>query len=111
MVMSASSATSVPPAVAEPPFKGPLKIAIHLSDQSLGPVEQARKLLTEELGLGEAPPLEMMIELALLRIDPDELATSCMTTLLGRRAPNAAELDFGEPPLDAELPPTGTVTS
>lgn len=105
MVMNASTSTSTPTAPTEAPFKGPLKIAIHLSDTVLGPVEQARKLITEDLGLGEAPPLELMIELALLRIDPDELATSCMTTLLGRRAPKPAELDFGEPPLDADLPP------
>ena len=51
---------------------------------------------------GEAPPLDLMLELVLLRLDPEELATSIQATLLGRRLASTAELPLGEPPLDAE---------
>lgn len=89
------------------PFKGPIKIAVHVSESALEPVERARQLITDDLGLGEAPSLSLMLEIALLRIDPDELATSCMTTILGRQAPRTRELPLDEPPLDADLPDAG----
>ena len=78
------------------------KVAIYVSETALAPIEAARETITRELGLGEAPPLDLMLELALLRVDSEELATSVQATLLGRRIAATAELPFGEPPLDAE---------
>lgn len=104
--------TSTSPATrpVDQPFRGPIKIAVHVSESALAPIERARQLITDDLGLGEAPSLSLMLEIALLRVDPDELATSCMTTILGRQAPRTRELPLDEPPLDADLPDAGTRT-
>jgi hypothetical protein len=101
--MSASTSASPAPTPAIAPTES-IKLALFLSEEALAPVIEARDLLAAELDLGTVPPLDLLVELALLRVDPQELATSLQASLLNYRARSTAELDLGEPPLDAELP-------
>lgn len=69
-----------------------MKIAIHVDDASLIPCEQVRKLIEE--ALGEAPPVNIIAELALFRVDADLLATALLGTLMRakqRQQPSPAD--------------------
>lgn len=60
-----------------------MKVALHLDQDALTGCEQTRTIVREEFG--EYPPLDLIVELALMRVDPEDLATAIQATLLGRR--------------------------